>query len=164
MPSFFDTYNASVLAIPALHILSILPHTYALNVATQGKLGEWDNRNPRSTTMKAKLKERLDSETYDFYERLEACHANGMENLPLFATTIVLGNLAGLKKEGFGGLNGFAASFLAVRLAYTAFYVLTGKSQTVTLARGGLWAAGLGLCFRVIIKSARVLGGSRLGL
>lgn len=78
MSSFLGDYNASVLAIPAYVILSILPHSYALNVATRGDLTKWDNRNPRSTTMKAKLKERLDAETYAKYERLEACHANGM--------------------------------------------------------------------------------------
>jgi hypothetical protein len=79
MPSFFDTYNASILAIPAYYILSILPHSYAINVATQGELSKWDNRNPRSSSMKTKLKERLPADTFTKYERLEACHANSME-------------------------------------------------------------------------------------
>jgi hypothetical protein len=82
MPSFFDTYNPSILAIPALHILSILPHGLALQVATGGKLLQWDNRNPRSTAMKGKLRERLSEEDYALYERAEACSANGLENLP----------------------------------------------------------------------------------
>jgi hypothetical protein len=79
MPTFLDTHNLSILAIPAYYILSVLPHSYALNVATQGQLGKWDNRNPRSSVMKGKLKERLPAEEFDKYERLEACHANGME-------------------------------------------------------------------------------------
>jgi uncharacterized MAPEG superfamily protein len=137
MPSFFDINNPSILAIPALHLLSILPHSYALNVATQGNLMKWDNRNPRSTTMKAKLKDRLDAESFAFYERLEACHANGMENLPLFATAVILGNMAGIKKDGLGGMTGFAATFLAVRIAYTAVY-LANKTQGLTLARSGV--------------------------
>ncbi|KAF2019065.1 hypothetical protein BU24DRAFT_418663 [Aaosphaeria arxii CBS 175.79] len=160
MPSFLDTYNPSILAIPAMHMLSVLPHSYALSVATGGKLAKWDNRNPRSTTMKSKLKERLDSQTYALYERLEACHANGMENLPLFAVAVVLGNLAGLKKDGLGGMTGFAASFLAIRLAYTAVYI-NNKTQGLTLVRSGLWAAGVGLCWRIIIKSAKALGSSK---
>jgi hypothetical protein len=64
MTSFFDTYNPSILAIPAYYILSVLPHSYAINVATQGELSKWDNRNPRSSIMKSKLKERLPVETF----------------------------------------------------------------------------------------------------
>ena len=81
MPSFFDTYNPSILAIPAYYILSVIPHAFALNAATQGQLTKWDNRNPRSTDMKAKLKQRLPAEVFAKYERMEACHANGMEVL-----------------------------------------------------------------------------------
>jgi hypothetical protein len=79
MPSFLDTYNPSILAVPAYYILSVLPHSYAISVATQGQLSKWDNRNPRSSDTKAQLKERLPAETFAKWERLEACHANGME-------------------------------------------------------------------------------------
>jgi hypothetical protein len=40
-----------------------------------------DNRNPRSSDLKAKVKDRLSPEEFAKYERAEACHANGMENL-----------------------------------------------------------------------------------
>lgn len=40
-----------------------------------------DNRNPRSSDLKAKIKNRLGKEEFAKYERAEACHANGMENL-----------------------------------------------------------------------------------
>ncbi|KAF2690993.1 hypothetical protein K458DRAFT_412309 [Lentithecium fluviatile CBS 122367] len=163
MSSLLNTYNPTILAIPAYYLLSIFPHGYALAVATQGKLDSWDNRNPRSTELKAKLKNSLDPETFAKYERAEACHANGMENLPLFTSAVILGNLAGLKKEGFGGLNGFAASYLAIRLAYTAVY-LTHKTQGPTAMRSALWAAGVGLCLRVIFKAAKALGGARVSL
>ena len=162
MPSLLDTYNPSVLAIPAYYVLSVLPHSYALSVATQGKVLEWDNRNPRSSTMKAKLKDRLDADTFALYERAEACHANGMENLPLFAAAVILGNLAGLKKEGLGGMTGFAGTYLAMRLAYTAVY-LTTKTQGPTVLRSGLWVAGFSLCFRIIFKAAKALGGEKAG-
>ncbi|KAF2182214.1 hypothetical protein K469DRAFT_712825 [Zopfia rhizophila CBS 207.26] len=162
MPSFFDTYSPSILAIPAYYILSVFPHSYALNIATNGKVLKWDNRNPRSTTLKSRLKDKLDAETFAQYERAEACHANGMENLPLFAAAIILGNMVGLKKEGFGGMTGFAGTFLAVRLAYTAVY-LTHKTQGPTVLRSGLWVAGVGLCFRVLFKAARALGADKAG-
>lgn len=79
MPSFLNTHNLSILAIPAYYVLSVLPHSYALNVATGGQITKWDNRNPRSSTLKSKLKDRLSAEEFAKYERLEACHANGME-------------------------------------------------------------------------------------
>jgi uncharacterized MAPEG superfamily protein len=179
MPSFLDTHNLSILAIPAYYVLSVLPHSYALNVATGGQLTKWDNRNPRSSTLKSKLKDRLSAEEFAKYERLEACHANGMEvrfsctifanqtqayyvqNMPLFAAAIVLGNMAGLKKQGLDGLNGFAGLFLAVRLLYTGVYA-THQTQGPTAARSVLWFTGVALCFRTIIRAARALGGDRI--
>lgn len=86
-----------------------------------------------------------------------------MENLPIFATAIVLGNMAGLKKEGIWGLNGFAALFLAIRAIYTAVYV-NHTTQGLTAVRTGLFFTGLGLCFRIIIKSAKTLNMPKLGL
>jgi uncharacterized MAPEG superfamily protein len=76
---------------------------------------------------------------------------------------VILGNMAGLKKEGVGGLNGFVASFLALRLAYMAVYI-THKTQGPRMARSALWAAGVGLCVRVIVKAAKALGGTRVEL
>lgn len=81
--------------------------------------------------------------------------------MPLFAAAVILGNMAGLKKQGLDGLNGFAALFLAVRMIYTGVYV-THQTQGPTLARSGLWVAGVALCFRTIIRSARALGGDRI--
>jgi hypothetical protein len=83
MSSFLNAYNASILAIPAYWVLSMLPHGLAIRAATEGQLKRWDNRNPRSSDLKAKLKQRLPAEAFARYERLEACHANGMEVLYL---------------------------------------------------------------------------------
>jgi uncharacterized MAPEG superfamily protein len=161
MPSLIDTYNPSILAIPAYYMLSFLPHVYAIQLATNGKALTWDNRNPRSTALKAKLKETLSADTYAAYERAEACHANGMENLPLFATAIILGNVAGLKRDGKHGLAGFAGLFLAIRVAYTACYLGT-NTNGLTLVRSGLWATGSVLCVRVMLKAAKALGKTKL--
>lgn len=70
--------------------------------------------------------------------------------------------MAGLKKEGIGGLNGFAASFLAIRLAYTAVY-LTHKTQGPTMVRSALFNAGMALCMGIIVKAAKALGRARGG-
>jgi len=41
MSSMLNTYNPSVLAIPAYYLLSVFPHSYALVIAAQGKLDNW---------------------------------------------------------------------------------------------------------------------------
>ena len=78
-----------------------------------------------------------------------------MESFPLFTAAIVLGNLAGLKKED---LTSFAAYFLAVRIAYMAVYA-THKTQGPTALRTGIWYVGVGLCFKTIIQAAKAMGG-----
>ncbi|KAF2495838.1 hypothetical protein BU16DRAFT_526390 [Lophium mytilinum] len=161
MPTLLETYNPSILAIPAYYILSVIPHSYAIQLATNGKPLSWDNLNPRSSTLKANLKKTLDAETYARYERAEACHANGMENLPLFASAVILGNMAGLKRDGIHGLSGFAGLFLAIRVAYTVVYLRTTTTGP-TLLRSTLWAAGSTLCVRVMLEAARALSNITL--
>lgn len=73
--------------------------------------------------------------------------------MPLFASAVVLGNLAGLEQSE---LTTFVASFLAVRVAYTAVYV-THTTQGPTAARSVLWVAGVSLCFRTIIQAAAAM-------
>ncbi|RYN94955.1 hypothetical protein AA0121_g181 [Alternaria tenuissima] len=155
MSPYFDSYNTSILVIPAYVIprscpVTFLPHVLAINVATLGNFLTWDNRNPRSSDLKAQLKQRLPAVTYAKYERMEACHANGMENLPLFIGAVILGNMAGLAQNE---LAKFGASFLAVRIAYTIAYITT-STQAPTLIRSSLWIAGVSLCFRTIIRAA----------
>ncbi|KAF2196541.1 hypothetical protein GQ43DRAFT_445013 [Delitschia confertaspora ATCC 74209] len=162
MPSYLDPYNPSILAIPAYYVLSLLPHMYAVHTATAGHPTKFDNRNPRSSTLKSSLKGTLDAETYAKYERAESAHANGMENLPLFATAVILGNMAGFKKDGIGGLTGFAGAVLAVRAAYTVVYI-GNKTQGLSVLRSSLWAVGTGLCLRVIVKAAKALGSRKFG-
>ncbi|KAF3000228.1 hypothetical protein E8E13_007439 [Curvularia kusanoi] len=154
MLSFFDRYDLSILAIPAYFGLAMVPHGWAINVASQGKISTWDNRNPRNTDMKAKLKARLPAETYAKYERLEACHANSMESFPLFAATIVLGHIAGLEKEEIAK---FAMYFLAVRVAYMAVYAIH-KTQGPTALRTAIWYVGVGLCFKTLVQAAKAMG------
>ncbi|XPS75274.1 hypothetical protein M3J09_007375 [Ascochyta lentis] len=64
MSSFLDDYDPSILAILAYFVLAMAPHGWAIHVASQGKISTWDNRNPRNTDLKAKLKARLPAETY----------------------------------------------------------------------------------------------------
>lgn len=155
MASLLERYDISILSIPAYFVLAMIPHGWAINVASQGKISTWDNRNPRNTDMKAKLKARLPAETYAKYERLEACHANSVESFPLFAAAVILGNVAGLEREE---LAKFSAYFLAVRVAYMIVYA-THKTQGPTALRTGIWYVGIGLCFKTIVQAAKTTSG-----
>lgn len=157
------TSNLSLLAIPAYYLLSNIPHGYALNVATNGRPLEWDNRCPRSTKLKAELQSKLSEEQYARYERAEACSANLYENLPLFASAVIVGNMVGLKKEGWGGLNAFVGAYLGLRAAYTLAYIGIGDNK-MSYIRTGLWVASFSLCFRVFRLAARALGTKGVSL
>lgn len=69
--------------------------------------------------------------------------------------------MAGLKKHGWDGLNGFAGLFLAIRVLYTGVYV-THQTQGQTLVRTICWNAGVVLCLTTIVRAARALGGERV--
>jgi uncharacterized MAPEG superfamily protein len=150
--------NYSILAIPAYWVLSVAPHAGAIWLASQGNLKNYNNVSPRSDKHRVAVKERLSAEQYARFERIEAASANSLENLPLFATAIVLGNLAGFKKEGWKGLYGFAAAFLALRTLHTATYIST-TDNAASYLRSGLWVSSSVLCLNVITKSALALGG-----
>lgn len=158
---FLKNYNLSILAIPAYFGLAVVPHAYAIFVATRGGKRQWDNANSKGQQHKQTLKEKLSPEELGRFERAEAAHANGMENLPVFATAVILGNLAKLEQGGWGGLNAFAGSFLALRVLYNVVYI-NNTSREVSAVRSLIWAATVGLCMRVIIKSAWALNGKLL--
>ncbi|OCK82655.1 hypothetical protein K432DRAFT_380267 [Lepidopterella palustris CBS 459.81] len=100
MPNTVHAHNPSILAIPVYLLLSFILHLYAIYIATNGKPLNWDNGNPRSTTLYSNLQELPD--TFAAYEHAEACHANGMENLPLFVSAGILGNMGSRQgDEGF---------------------------------------------------------------
>ncbi|KAI8936339.1 hypothetical protein NX059_006753 [Plenodomus lindquistii] len=126
----------------------------AITSASGGKYGKWDNRNPRSSTMKATLKQKLSADEFAKYERLEACHYNGMENFPIFAAAVILGNMAGLQENE---LTRFAVSFLAVRVAYTVVYI-SNTTKALSACRSLLWMTGVSLCMRTLVRAAGAMG------
>ncbi|KAF2219140.1 hypothetical protein BDZ85DRAFT_269179 [Elsinoe ampelina] len=157
--------NLAVISIPAYYLLSVVPHSFALNIACGGDISKFDNRNPRSSTYIAGLKEKLSPEQFAKFERCESAHKNNLESFPLFASAVFVGLLAdGVGKGGI--LTGksvsaetlrFVYSFLAVRLAYNVAYVTTRRNK-YTLLRSGLWVAGLALVGEQFYRAAGILG------
>ncbi|KAB2577520.1 hypothetical protein DIS24_g3734 [Lasiodiplodia hormozganensis] len=158
MSSLMENLNFSILAIPAYHALAVFPHLAAVLYATNGRVNTvWDNRNPRSEVLKSAIAKRVDASKYAVYERLEAAHANSMENMPIFIAAVVLGNMAGLHKvEGSDGMTWFTGAFLLVRAAYILVYALN-DTQPKSYARSLLYDIGVGLCWRTLFKAAAKL-------
>jgi uncharacterized MAPEG superfamily protein len=156
MTDFLKKYNLSILAIPAYYTLAFLPHAYAINVATNTKPLTWDNSAPRSPAAKAAIKEKISEEQYGRYERAEAASANAYENLPLFASAVIVANAAGLKRDGPFGLDAFIGAWFGARILHTLSYILI-TDPTTSFLRTGIWASSVGLCFGVFGQAARVL-------
>jgi len=145
--------NFPLLSIPLFYALSMYPHGRAISIATKGDMSKHDNRNPKSTTLIEKTKQRLSPEDFAAYERCESCHRNSLENMPLFVAAVFAGLLAERDAGRDLGTSFFAASWLIVRTLYTINYVNT-TSMKWTFARSGLWFVGTLLCFGMIGRAA----------
>ncbi|MCJ1470996.1 hypothetical protein MMC07_009644 [Pseudocyphellaria aurata] len=144
--------NYSIYAIPACFIVSLLPHEYAIYIIKAANNGRWDNANPRSPAWNEKIQKSVPAAIFGKYERAEAAHKNGMENLALFSTTIILGNVAALPAST---LNTVAGLYLAMRVIYTLAYINT-VSVKYSFVRTAVWASSTLLCFYQIIRAGNV--------
>ena len=115
---------------------------YAITVATNNNPLNWDNVAPRSAEHKAKVKETLSEEAYGRYERAEGASANTIESLPLFASAVIVGNAAGLKRDGWFGLNAIVGAWFAIRTFYTISYIVA-STKGAARAKTGFWFTSL---------------------
>jgi len=149
MTSLFDTTrNFSFYSVPAAWVLALFPHIYA---SAQSK--SFDNRSPRSYTKSLDQDQTIDQATKDRILRCEGAQQNGFENIALFATAVVAGNLAGLSAQTLNTLTG---GYLASRMIYTYIYI-NNTSDAMANARTGIFLTGIGLIFTLFIKSGNAL-------
>lgn len=66
----------------------------------------------------------------DWYQRLMRAHMNCVENLPVFASLVLVGHLAGLRDGNFALL---CQIFVAARLGQTIAHVSSGRSMVVNV-------------------------------
>ncbi|MCJ1427310.1 hypothetical protein MMC29_005213 [Sticta canariensis] len=144
--------NYSIYAIPAYFVLSMLPHNYALIIIKSANNGRWDNSNPRSSGWNEKIQKSTPAEIFSRYERAEGAHKNGMENMAIFCTTIILGNMAELPAST---LNTVAGLYLALRAIYTLAYIYIGSAK-YSYVRSGIWGGTIALCSYQIIRAGNV--------
>ncbi|MCJ1481793.1 hypothetical protein MMC06_001952 [Schaereria dolodes] len=145
--------NYSIYAIPLYFILALLPHSYAIALIKGASNGRWDNANPRAPGTHARIRQRVPVAVLARFERAEAAHQNGMENLAVFAVAVVLGNMAGLGTEM---LNGVAAAVVLLRAGYNVVYVCVAGNRW-SYARTGLWALMTGLCLWEMMAAGNAL-------
>lgn len=122
--------------IPAAWVIAFLPHAYA---AARSKV--FDNRSPRTYPQILEKDQTIDkavrplsnltfpsvlhsladeSQTKARILRCEGAQTNGFENLGLFATVVLAGNLAGLPAETLNVLSG---GYLVSRIVYNFIYI-----------------------------------------
>jgi len=78
---------------------------------------------------------------------------NGFENLALFASAVVAGNLAGIPPAT---LNKLCGGYLVSRVVYNVIYI-TNTSQTAAGIRSLVYGTGIGHIFALFIKAANIL-------
>ena len=85
--------------------------------------------------------------------RAEAAQTNGFENLPLFATAVLAGNLAGLPASTLNTLSG---GYLISGVLYNLVYI-DNTTEALGHLRSVVFLAGIGQIFTIFVKSGNVL-------
>lgn len=144
--------NYSLYAVPAYIVLAMFPHAYAISTIKSANNGRWDNSNPRSPAYNEKIQKSVPAAIFSKFERAEAAHKNGMENLAIFCTTIILGNMAQLPTST---LNTVAAAYLALRFIYNIVYIHV-TTPKYSYLRTAIYFASTSLCLYQIVRAANV--------
>jgi uncharacterized MAPEG superfamily protein len=99
------------------------PHVYATTLGG----AKFDNTCPRTYTTSLSADQSVDKATKDRIVRAEGAQQNGFENLGLFASAVVAGNIAGLDN---GALNWLSGGYLLSRVVYNMVYITNSTEGT----------------------------------
>ncbi|TGO08755.1 hypothetical protein BTUL_0193g00070 [Botrytis tulipae] len=113
----------------------------------------FDNRSPRDFPKSLEADQRLDKAKKSQIRQAHAAGANGYENIGLFASAVVAGNVAGLSHSTLNTLTG---GYLISRAVYNLIYI-NNESQGAAAARSLVWLFGIGQIFTLFIKSGNLL-------
>ncbi|KAI9101787.1 hypothetical protein DFS34DRAFT_611538 [Phlyctochytrium arcticum] len=145
-----DVVNYSLYTLPAAVILAYVPH-FIKGSVIKNATGKYNNQNPRSQL--EKIEQKMSKEAFTKAQRCSAAHSNALEGFPVFASAVILGNMARLP---ISTLNAYAVGYISIRAIYTALYV-SQKSEKTAAARSITWVAGIASCITLMIKAANVL-------
>ncbi|KAL1880505.1 hypothetical protein VTK73DRAFT_5892 [Phialemonium thermophilum] len=130
--------NLSYYTVPAVMVVTYLPHFYASVRAGRN----YSLAYPRSTPERLAKAADLDKQTIRRIQRAEAATANGLETLGLYAAGVVAGNVSGM---GIRKLNVLTLGYLAVRIIYNYLYVIAQDNSRRAPLRSLSWLVGLGI-------------------
>lgn len=164
--------NWSIKAVPAAFALSLIPHSYylfGLMAATKNQMSIAMCASPSQVKMEPRLttirrprtnldtwKSKLPAATWNHLARARGAHLNSMEVFPLFAASIIAGNVANLPARD---LNNAALSFLAARTLYMGVY-MSVKSDTLAYVRTGVYTWSISIPIMLLWKAGNALAAS----
>ncbi|KAK3686489.1 hypothetical protein LTR37_019774 [Vermiconidia calcicola] len=155
-PPASQPYNYSIHAIPAAFMFGIVPHGYylvRLMVATNNQISTAMPRTNLDT-----WKGKLSSGLWNHLARARGAHLNSLEVFPLFAASMIAGNVAQLPAKD---MNSMAFSFFAARALYMAAYI-TITNNTLAYARTGVYAWSISIPILGLWKSGQSLAQNQL--
>lgn len=148
-----STTNYSFYTIPAVWLLSILPHTYAIILYSKSAHKRFDNRHPRSLTSKLEGDQTIDKRTKERIIRAEGAQQNGFENLAFYAAAVTAGNAAGLAPQTMNMLSG---AYLASRALYNLIYI-NGDTAPLAGLRSTVYTGGVGLICAIFVMAGKAM-------
>ncbi|KAH8804207.1 hypothetical protein DL96DRAFT_1631469 [Flagelloscypha sp. PMI_526] len=146
-------------SISVAFLLTQVPHLMKAGAIIR-ILGRYNNLAPRTQIafIEEKVKEgKVSASSLARIKRLEACHINAMENLPLFVAAVLAGNFAGLDAQF---MNASTGAYLLSRIAYTVFYTKQ-STRAGAGARSLSWLFGIGLTLTILTRAAMALSESK---
>jgi uncharacterized MAPEG superfamily protein len=147
------TTNLSFFAVPVFWLLCVLPHSYGVLIMKTANNGRWNNSAPRSSNWDETLRKSTPKDIYARYERADAAHKNGFENMPIFIGAILAGNFAQLDTRT---LNLFVTLYLFARVLYAIAYVSI-SSHRYSIIRSTLWLLSTSMCLGIFVKAGLAL-------
>ncbi|KAL1639237.1 hypothetical protein SLS58_008079 [Diplodia intermedia] len=142
----------ALLSIPAMWVVSLYPHMHAVNLIKSANNNRWDNTNSRGSAWSATLKQSVPADVLARFERAEAAHRNGLENLPLFGLAVLSAEWAAVPESTVAAT---AWAYIALRIVYNAMYINVTEMKK-SFVRSGVWvlssAVGLSLFVRAALQ------------
>jgi len=154
MASILSSKNLSLYTIPAAWVVALAPHFYA----SQGLGAKFDQTQPRTYAKTISETQTLDATTKNKIIRCEGAQLNGFENIGLYASAIVAGNMAGLSNTLMNTVSG---GYILSRIVYNYFYI-TGDTPGLAKIRSLSYLTGIGMIFTVFVKAGNVMRESLL--
>ena len=156
MASIFNLpQNVSLYTIPVAWFLCLVPRVYAAHLYEKVSAAKFDNRYPRHLTKTVMECQNIDSCTKGRIVRAEMAQQNGFDNIGLFATAVIAGNMANISHTW---LNAMSVGYLISRIIYNLIFI---NNTTLILAwtRTAVFMSGVAM-----ILTMFVLAGNKLAL